>query len=466
MLSKEDNELLTRVGKGTPMGELIREYWIPALPSTEFPTPDAPAKRMRLLGENLVMFRDTNGDIGAFPEACPHRGASLYFGRNEECGLRCVYHGWKFDVNGNCMEMPSEPDGSNFKDKVKINSYPCKDVNRMVWIYMGHRETPPPFPEFDVNTIPYENAQPPVVMMEEANFFQNLEGDTDTSHLDWDHARLKAESGPVGEGHIRGVFSPQKNPYVQAQPAEYGAFYTGRRKITEDKYWHRINQFIFPIFTMVGGDGESASLRAHVPVDDTHSMLISMGGSRTKPLTEEDLKQKRYTDPFYPTGGYVQRTSNPLTYFHTVANKDNDYHRDYTVEKTEMMSGVPFVHNLQDRAMTELMASENGDEAIYDRSNEHLGTTDGMCIMVRKQVIGAARAHQEDGTVPPNVDDAGMNARVRHACVVTTLDGDWIADSKAQRAGEEDHTCICGPLLGMAPGSVPGELPAEAGAIG
>ncbi len=149
-----------------------------------------------------------------------------------------------------------------------------------------------------------------------------------------------------------------------------------------------------------------------------------------------------------------------------MANKDNDYHRDYTVEKTEMMSGVPFVHNLQDRAMTELMASENGDEAIYDRSNEHLGTTDGMCIMVRKQVIGAARAHQEDGTVPPNVDDAGMNARVRHACVVTTLDGDWIADSKAQRAGEEDHTCICGPLLGMAPGSVPGELPAEAGALG
>ena len=120
MLSKEDNEILCRVGKGTPMGELIREYWIPALPSSEFPMPDAPAKRMRLLGENLVMFKDTNGDIGAFPESCPHRGASLYFGRNEEGGLRCGYHGWKFDVNGNCMEMPSEPDGSNFKGKVKM----------------------------------------------------------------------------------------------------------------------------------------------------------------------------------------------------------------------------------------------------------------------------------------------------------------------------------------------------------
>ena len=446
MLSKEDNETLCRVGKGTPMGELIREYWIPALPSSEFPAPDAPAKRMRLLGENLVMFKDTNGDIGAFPESCPHRGASLYFGRNEEAGLRCGYHGWKFDVNGNCMEMPSEPDGSNFKDKVKIQAYPCRDVNHMVWIYMGHRVTPPPFPQFDVNTLPAENVNPPVVMMEEANFFQNLEGDTDTSHLDWLHARLNVEDGPVGEGHAIGTFSPQRNPSVEARPANYGAFYTGRRKIGDDQYWHRINQFIFPIFTMVGGDGNTAHLRAHVPVDDTHSMLISMGGSRTKPLSKEERNHKRFTDPFYPSGGYVTRTSNPLTYFHTVANKENDYQRDFTVEKTKMYSGVGFIHNLQDRAMTELMTSESG-EAIYDRSHEHLGTTDGMCIMVRKQILNAVRIHQEDGTVPANVNDAGLNGRVRHACLVLSGDGNWVAASESQRSGEEAHTCICGPLL-------------------
>lgn len=451
MLSKEDNEILCRVGKGTPMGELIREYWIPALPSSEFLTPDAPAKRMRLLGENLVMFKDTNGDIGAFPESCPHRGASLYFGRNEEGGLRCGYHGWKFDVSGNCTEMPSEPDGSNFKEKVRIQAYPCRDVNHMVWIYMGHRATPPPFPQFDVNTLPAENVNPPVVMMEEANFFQNLEGDTDTSHLDWLHARLNVEDGPVGEGHAIGTFSPQRNPSVEAMPANYGAFYTGRRKIDDDQYWHRINQFIFPIFTMVGGDGNTAHLRAHVPVDDTHSMLISMGGSRTKPLSEEQRNHKRFTDPFYPSGGYVTRTSNPLTYFHTVANQENDYHRDFTVEKTQMYSGVGFIHNLQDRAMTELMTSESG-EAIYDRSHEHLGTTDGMCIMVRKQILNAVRIHQEDGTVPANVDDGGLNARVRHACLVLSGDGNWVAASETQRSGEEAHDCICGPLLtGEAP---------------
>ena len=453
MLSKEDNEILCRVGKGTPMGELIREYWIPALPSSEFPEPDAPAKRMRLLGENLVMFKDSNGDIGAFPESCPHRGASLYFGRNEEGGLRCGYHGWKFDVNGNCMEMPSEPDGSNFKQKVKIRHYPCRDVNHMVWIYMGHRAAPPPFPQFDVNTLPADNMNPPVVMMEEANYFQNLEGDTDTSHLDWLHARLKEKDGPVGDGHTIGTFSPQRNPSVHAMSANYGAFYTGRRKIGDDQYWHRINQFIFPIFTMVGGDGHNAHLRAHVPVDDTHSMLISMGGSRTKPLTKEERNHKRFTDPFYPTGGYVPRTSNPLTYFHTVANKENDYWRDFTVEKTQMYSGVGFVHNLQDRAMTELMTSENG-EAIYDRSHEHLGTTDGMCIMVRKQVLNAVRIHQEDGTVPANVDDGGLNGRIRHACLILPEDGNWVAASETQRTGEEDHACICGPLLsGNDPGA-------------
>ncbi|MDE2803278.1 MAG: Rieske 2Fe-2S domain-containing protein, partial [Chloroflexota bacterium] len=158
MLTREENELLCRVGPGTPMGNLIREFWIPALPSNEFPTPDSPAKRMRLLSENLVMFRDSDGNVGCFPESCPHRGASLYFGRSEEGGLRCIYNGWKFNVDGQCLEMPSEPETSNYKEKVRVRAYPCRDVNHMIWIYMGPRETPPPFPAFDVNLIPEENA--------------------------------------------------------------------------------------------------------------------------------------------------------------------------------------------------------------------------------------------------------------------------------------------------------------------
>ena len=460
MLTREENELLTRVGPGTPMGNLIREYWIPALPSNEFPTPDSPAKRMRLLGENLVMFRDSDGNVGCFPESCPHRGASLYFGRSEEGGLRCIYHGWKYNVQGQCLEMPSEPETSNYREKVHIRNYPCNDVNHMIWVYMGSRETPPPFPAFDVNLIPEENAFPPIIMMEEANWFQNLEGDTDSVHLDWLHARLRADVGPIGRGHMRGTFSPMKNPFVQAKPAEYGAFYTARRRVGDtDRYWHRINQYIFPIFTMVGGDANSAHLRAHVPVDDTHSMLISLGGYRNRAMTDEERNSRFFQDPFYAAGGYVERTSNPLTYFHTVANKDTDYWRDMEVEKTEMMSGVPFVMNLQDRAMTELMANPAG-EPIYDRTREHLGTTDGMCIIVRRQLIRATNAHMEDGTVPPNVDDAELN-HVRHACVGLPEDGDWVAASEGQRYSKEEHACLCNHVLSMSDDADPSKMPAE-----
>ena len=137
MLTVEDNELLTQVGPGTPMGDLLRRYWTPALLSTEMPEPDSPPVRVRILGEDLVAFRDTNGDVGLFAQACPHRGASLFFGRNEEAGLRCVYHGWKFDTTGACVDMPSEPAESNFKTKVRVNAYPTHESGGVVWTYMG-----------------------------------------------------------------------------------------------------------------------------------------------------------------------------------------------------------------------------------------------------------------------------------------------------------------------------------------
>src|SRR5262250_2620728 len=153
MLSKEDNELMCRVGPGTPMGALLRQYWMPFLPSTELPERDGPPRKVRLLGEDLVAFRDTRGEIGLLTANCPHRGASLFFGRNEECGLRCPYHGWKYDVAGRCVDMPNEPEDSTFKDKIQARAYPCREVNGVVWTYMGARRVPPPFPTFEVNTL-------------------------------------------------------------------------------------------------------------------------------------------------------------------------------------------------------------------------------------------------------------------------------------------------------------------------
>ena len=429
------------------MGNLMREYWVPALPSAEFLEPDSPPKRMRLLGENLVMFRDSNGDVGCFVEACPHRGASLFFGRNEEAGLRCVYHGWEFDTTGACVDMPSEPAESNFKNKVRVRAYPCNDVNHMVWVYMGPREVPPPFPAFEVNTLPPENVQPPMFMIEESNWFQNLEGDTDSNHLDYLHSRLDAFRWRLfgekpAEGSRPGAFQTiwsDKMPRLDVRLTDYGCVYSSRRK-WDDEFgtrrpgddtnyeWYRINQFIFPFHTMVIIGGDVVVLRSFVPMDDEWAMMITQRGSLTQRLYDPN---DPIPQPMETPVGYVERTSDPRSYYYTKANKHNDYLRDYEAEKTLRVTGVPPIGNLQDRAMTELMSNENG-EIIGDRSKEHLGSLDVMCIAVRRQLIGAAKSLRSKGVVPKNVDDVSLD-RVRHASVILPADIDWLAKTEQLR---------------------------------
>src|SRR5579859_4879109 len=155
MLSKEENEILTRVGPGTLMGNLLRRYWTPACLSSELPGSDSDPIRVRLLGENLIAFRDTDGKVGLIQNHCPHRGASLFFGRNEESGLRCVYHGWKFSHDGTCVDMPNEPAESDFKSKVKAVAYPTNESGGIVWVYMGTRADAdlPPLPDLEGNML-------------------------------------------------------------------------------------------------------------------------------------------------------------------------------------------------------------------------------------------------------------------------------------------------------------------------
>ena len=198
MLSREENELVTRVGPGTPMGALMREYWIPAMLSSELPAPDSDPVRVLLLGEKLIAFRDTNGKVGLVQNHCPHRGASLFFGRNEEAGLRCVYHGWKFDVDGNCIDMPNEPAESDFKQKVKATAYPTQERGGIVWAYLGPRRTPPPLPDVEANMLPH-SAQGVVVNQLTCNWLQVLEGDIDTIHAGLLHyGSMRVEDQPPG----------------------------------------------------------------------------------------------------------------------------------------------------------------------------------------------------------------------------------------------------------------------------
>jgi len=434
MLPKDENEILCRVGPGTAMGNLLRQYWFPAMPSYELPSPDCPPVKVRLLGEDLVAYKDTSGRVGLFANSCPHRGASMFFGRNEEEGLRCVYHGWKFDVSGACVDMPSEPAESNFRNKVRIKSYPARDINHMIWVYMGPRETPPPLPDFEILSLPANQVNEPSIMMEEANWFQNLEGDIDSSHIDYLPGRLRADA--MMGGGIRGFFSLDRAPILDVQPTEYGAFYSAKRKWDDNgNNWHRISQYIFPFHTMIAASQpDTIHLRSFIPLDDHYGMLISQQAYLKKTVTDEERARAR--DSFSLAGGYEPRSSDPRTRYFTKANKSNDYLRDYELEKTTQFCGILFAGNLQDRAMTELMCNEDGIEPIYDRSKEHLGTTDRMVIAVRRMLIAAAKTFRDEGKLPANVDNVSLD-RVRSASAILQEGVDWRAETEAARRGGE-----------------------------
>jgi hypothetical protein len=314
---------------------------------------------------------------------------------------------------------------------VRARAYPCHEVNHMIWVYLGPRETPPPFPTFEINTLPIANVDPPAIMMEEANWVQNMEGDLDSVHLNWLHRRMAADS-PAPPLGMRGFWSPDPNPpELDVERTEYGAYYTSQRVWSDDRIWHRINQFILPFHTMISVGG-IINLRSFVPLDDHHAMLISHSGNPAGPMPEE--LRYRAVDPFGEVGGYEPRTNDPRSYFVTRASKRNDYWRDLEVEKTLMHCGIPFVLNLQDRAMTELMCSFDG-EPLYDRTQEHLGSTDAFVIAVRSQLLNAAKRFGDTGELPVNVDDVSHD-RVRAASVLLDADVDWKAHSKLARSAD------------------------------
>src|SRR6266498_3017607 len=203
MLSREENKILTQVGSGTPMGEVMRRYWMPALLSSDLPAPDCPPVRVKLLGEELVAFRDTQGRIGLIDEHCPHRLASLFLGRNEENGLRCVYHGWKFDVSGSCVDMPNEPPESRFKEKIQTTAYPTEERGGVIWVYLGPRGTRAAPPELEWTRVP-ESHRLVSKRIQQCNYLQNVEGEVDSSHVSFLHSLVDSDRDLSGTGAVGG----------------------------------------------------------------------------------------------------------------------------------------------------------------------------------------------------------------------------------------------------------------------
>lgn len=416
MLSKEDNELLTHVAPGTPMGDLMRQYWMPIYLSTDLEKPDNKPHRIKLLHENLIIFRNTSGEVGLLSEVCPHRGASLYWSRNEDNGLRCVYHGWKFDITGQCVDMPNEPAASNFRDKVRAGSYPCVERNGIVWTYMGPRKTPPPLPDLEFNMLPQEHL---VIRrdMQESNWVQGLEGNIDSSHLSFLHTRLEATGNAefYGEGPAtRGLFYNDPAPKMEVTNTDAGVMYAAGRREEEGKVYWRVTQFLMPFYGMFAPVSlEECPLQWWIPLDDNAVMKWDIRWNPSRPIREEEKKSLILEDP----GGWVEWTGDAYSHWRLKASPANDYLNEYEAQLDKRFSGIPSI-NLQDKALLESMGH------IVDRTNEHLGTSDAMIIRTRRRLINAAIALRDHGTVPPGVDDPQVYRR-RTATAILDDGVDW-----------------------------------------
>jgi phthalate 4,5-dioxygenase oxygenase subunit len=419
MLSKEDNELLTRIGPGTATGDVMRQYWMPILISNELPHPDCDPIRVRLLGEALIAFRDSKGRVGLLGEHCPHRGASLFFGRAENCYLQCVYHGWKFDVNGKCLETPNEPPESNLQSRVRATSYPCVERSGVIWAYLGKEAMPPQLPDLEWTLMPESNLHISK-RVQQCNWAQALEGAIDSSHTAILHGLRsdKLYDGTERQGWLYAL--EDTHPRFEVEDTDYGLAIGARRNAAESSHYWRITQFLMPFYTMIPPYGPKPVLHGHafVPIDDENTLVWTITWHPTRAVTPQDVLPE--TEHIKHLGGglhvteFLPATSEPAGAWKPAANKSNDYFLDRGEQRNSRVMGVPCVA-LQDAAVQESMGP------IYDRRNENLGLADAGIVRFRRRFLLAARLLREEGKASVGVHSPGAY-RVRAAAVVLPRD--------------------------------------------
>jgi len=391
-------EQLIRTGPGTPMGTLMRCYWVPVVLSSEVAEPDGPPVRVKLLGERLLAFRDSNGNVGLVDEFCAHRGASLFLGRNEECGIRCSYHGWKYDIHGRCVELPSVP---HIAEQVRIKAYPCIERGDIVWAYMGSADKRPDPPALEWCLVPPANRYVSK-RLQQCGYLQAMEGGIDTTHASWVH-RYELDIDPM---HRHAA----ANKYIKADPntvfdiedTPHGLTIYGRRNGEPDSYYWRITQWIAPWFTLIPPFGPHA-MGAHiwVPIDDAACWAWSINFFPDRPLPEDELQAMKEGMGIHVK--YVPGTFIPA------ANPSNDWLIDRRAQKDRRsFSGVEGF-SVQDAALQESMGP------LQDYSREFLVPTDRAIVRARRVLHRAIRDVQE-GRDPPGL--SGGSQRVRAASVL------------------------------------------------
>ncbi|HWQ39374.1 MAG TPA: aromatic ring-hydroxylating dioxygenase subunit alpha [Burkholderiales bacterium] len=398
MMTPEMIECLVRVGPGTPMGNLMRRYWVPALLSREIPEPDCPPVRVKLLGERLLAFRDSEGRPGLVDEFCAHRRASLFLGRNEEGGIRCSYHGWKYDIHGNCVELPSAP---QIACKVKLKAYPCIERGDIVWAYMGPPGKRPEPPELEWALVPPEQRYVSK-RIQECGWLQSMEGGIDTTHASWVH-RYELDTDPMHKhAPANKYIKADRNAVFDIVEAEHGLTIFGRRNGEDDSYYYRITQWIFPWFTLIPPFGPHA-LGGHmwIPRDDESCWTWNINFFPDKPLPPEELEAMK-------RGEGIHAKLIPGT-FRPVANRNNDWLIDRQAQREgRLYSGVQGF-GMQDSSLQESMGP------IQDYEKEFLVPTDKAIVMTRRALYRAAR-DLEKGVEPPAL--SAKSQRVRAASIL------------------------------------------------
>jgi phthalate 4,5-dioxygenase len=429
------------------MGSFMRQYWIPAMLSSELPDPDSDPVRVLLLGERLIALRDTNNRVGLIQNNCPHRGASLFFGRNEEAGIRCVYHGWKFAVDGTCVDMPNEPAESDFKDKVRAVAYPTQERGGVIWAYLGPERTPPALPEFEANMV--AGAQASAVQME-ANYFQILEGTIDTVHAGFLHrGAMRAEDQP--DGTFAQYLLKDRQPRYMVVDTDGGTCYGAYRPGPPGQYYWRIAQFLLPFYAMAPGGllgGGPSGVACYVPMDDEHTMTVALRANQQRQREMERRNHDTATTEEYRR--FIERrhaqqqagrqllpnTTDWYGRFRTAANMANDFLIDRDLQRRregpDGYTGIASVQT-QDQAMTNSMG------LIYDRSKERLGTSDAMIIRTRRRLINAARAFADTGQTPLTVLHPDFY-RVRSGSTLLPVATDWMDGTEKLREAFVEHS--------------------------
>ncbi|HKY09392.1 MAG TPA: Rieske 2Fe-2S domain-containing protein [Candidatus Binatia bacterium] len=385
------------------MGALMRRYWIPALLAEEIPRADCAPVRVRLLGEDLVAFRDSRGRIGLLGEHCAHRGTSLFFGRNEDCGLTCIYHGWKYDVDGNVLETPAEPAHSDFKKKLRHIAYPCREVAGIVFTYMGPPEKQPAFPRYEWFDLAEEQLCP-VKSLLQCNFLQGIEGDFDSSHTSFLHNNDLSNTQTLKRDGA---------PMLDAEETPYGMRAISIRKLGPDRVYVRTSPYIMPSFSIVPGpptekfaEDDIRGFRFWVPIDDASTWLYILN-MRGRPFTAAERAALRsWVTPEY----------------RRVRNSANDYLINREQQRTTSYTGIAAVNPAeQDGCATESMGT------ICDRTQEHLGYSDKTIIALRKMLLRAT-SDLAEGKDPPHIIREGADddfSRLRSLKGVLPAAADW-----------------------------------------